>query len=148
MNPLSLVGIAEAVAALSKDPSTKVGALIIGPANEIRATGWNGFPRDVSDDPARWHDKPTKYKFVVHAEVNAICNAARSGVSTEGCSLLVTALHPCNECAKAIVQAGIRKVYAPLPEDEGRWATSFEVAGRIFGEAGVIVEFYTEGEGT
>ena len=142
MNPLAFIGVAQQIAALSKDPSTKVGALIIGPANEIRATGWNGFPRGVIDATQRWHDKPTKYLFVTHAEQNAVCNAARAGVSTEGCSLLVTALHPCNECAKMIVQAGITKVYAPLPDDEGRWAASFEVAAQIFSEAGVEVEFY------
>jgi dCMP deaminase len=142
MTPLAFIDVATQIAALSKDPSTKVGALIIGPANEIRASGWNGFPRGVVDSTQRWNDKPTKYKFVVHAEQNAICNAARAGVSTEGCSLLVTALHPCNECAKSIVQAGIKKVYAPWPDDESRWAASFEVAVEIFREAGVDVEFY------
>lgn len=142
MNPLKFVGIAQAVSQMSKDPRTKVGALIIGPGMEIRASGWNGFPRGVDDTEERYNDRETKYKFVVHAEANAIANAARSGVSTEGCSLIATALHPCNECAKLIIQAGITKVYAPLPEAEGRWATSFEVASTMFSESGVVVEFY------
>lgn len=142
MTPLSMLGIAHAVAAMSKDPSTRVGALIIGPAHEVRAFGWNGFPRGVTDSEERLNDRPTKYQFTAHAEINAITNAARSGVSTDGCSLLVTALHPCNECAKAIIQAGIRAVFAPLPETDGRWAASFEVAATMFREANVDVIFY------
>jgi len=109
---------------------------------EIRATGWNGFPRGVNDTEERLNDRPTKYKFITHAEANAIANAARSGVALEGCSLLVTALHPCNDCAKLLIQSGIKKVYAPLPEIDGRWADSFEVAATMFREAGVEVEFY------
>lgn len=142
MTPTNFIGIAKAVAAMSKDKSTKVGALILGPALEIRAQGWNGFPRGVVDSDVRLNDRPTKYRYVVHAEANAIANAARSGVSTDGCSLLVTALHPCNECAKLIIQAGIRTVYAPLPDVDGRWADSFEIAAQMFNEAGVSVEFY------
>lgn len=142
MNPRKFVGIARAVSQMSKDPSTKVGALIIGPGMEIRATGWNGFPRGVEDTKERLDDRPTKYKFVVHAEANAIANAARSGVSTFGCDLLVTALHPCCDCAKLIIQAGITKVYAPLPADDERWADSFEIAATMFREANVTVEFY------
>ena len=142
MTPLHLVGIARAVQNMSKDPSTQVGAIIIGPGMEIRAQGWNGFPRGVEDSNERLQDRQTKYQYMVHAEANAISNAARSGVSTEGCSLLVTALHPCNVCAGLIIQAGIRKIYAPLPDADGRWAASFEVAATMFKEAGVEVEFY------
>lgn len=142
MNPLKFANIAREIAQLSKDPSTKVAAIILGPGMEIRATGWNGFPRGVADTEERLNDRPTKYQFVAHAEANAIANAARSGVSTDGCTLLVTALHPCNDCAKLIIQSGIKKVYAPLPEIDGRWADSFEIASTMFREAGVTVEFY------
>lgn len=142
MTPLSLLPIAHATAQMSKDPSTKVGALIVGPHNEIRASGWNGFPRGVADTLDRLNDRELKYLFVVHAEANAIANAARSGTPTHGCALVVTALHPCNECAKIVIQAGIRKVYAPLPEDDGRWAASFAIAAEMFREAGIAVEFY------
>jgi dCMP deaminase len=142
MNPLKLVPIAQAAASLSKDPSTQVGAVIVGPGNEIRSLGWNGFPRGVIDAPERYADRPTKYAMVVHAEMNAICNAARAGTPVEGCSLVVTALHPCGDCAKAIIQAGIRTVYAPQPEDVERWAESFKVAAQMFQEAGVEVQFY------
>lgn len=142
MNILKLVPVVQELARLSKDPSTKVACAILGPGMEIRATGWNGFPRGVFDTEARLNDRPTKYKFVVHAEANAIANAARSGVAIEGCALLVTALHPCNDCAKLLIQSGIRRVYAPLPADDERWADSFEVAATMFTEAGVVVEFY------
>lgn len=142
MNILKFVPIIRELSLLSKDPSTKVACAIIGPGMEIRASGWNGFPRGVEDSEERYNDRTTKYQFVAHAEANAISNAARSGVSTDGCSLLVTALHPCADCCKLIIQAGIRHVYAPLPEIDGRWADSFEVASTMFKEAGVTVEFY------
>ncbi len=142
MTPLSFRDVAHAIANMSKDPRTKVGAIILGPGMEIRATGWNGFPRGVTDSPDRLDDRATKYKYVVHAEANAIANAARSGVSTDGCTLLVTALHPCNDCAKLIIQAGIQTVYAPLPDIDGRWADSFGIAHTMFVEAGVAVEYY------
>jgi dCMP deaminase len=142
MNILKFVPLVQELALLSKDPSTKVGAAIFGPGMEIRATGWNGFPRGVVDSEKRLNDRPTKYKFVVHAEANAIANAARSGVALEGCTLLVTALHPCNDCAKLIIQSGIKKVYAPLPNDDERWADNFEIAATMFRESDVSVEFY------
>jgi dCMP deaminase len=144
MTPLAFVGVARELALLSKDPSTRVGAVIVGPGNEIRASGWNGFPRGVRDLPERYDDRPTKYKFIAHAEANAIANAARAGTPTDGCSLVVTALHPCNECTKMIIGAGIRRIYAPMPDMEGRWASEFEVAARMLQEAGIIVEFYHE----
>ncbi len=142
MSPLKLLPVAQAVASLSKDPSTKVGALIVGPAGEIRSSGWNGFPRGVRDEPQRYANRDLKHRLVVHAEQNAICNAARAGTPTEGCSLLVTALHPCRDCAKAVIQAGITTVYAPAPNDNGLWAASFADAELLFNEAGVKVEFY------
>lgn len=142
MNPLAFVGVARELSRLSKDPSTQVGAVVVGPGNEIRASGWNGFPRGVRDDAARYWDRPTKYKYICHAEANAIANAARSGTSLDGCSIVVTALHPCNTCAQLIIQAGIRTVYAPLPDYDGRWAAEFEAAATMFQEAGVEVEFY------
>ena len=145
MKITDFIGIAQAVAARSRDPSTKVGALIIGPDFEIRSTGWNGFPRGVYEYDYRVNDRPTKYAFTVHAELNAVCNAARVGTPTNGCVMLVTALHPCGECAKAIAQAGIKKVYAPTPdcpELSERWKSSTGVAEEILKEAGVSVIWY------
>ena len=93
----------------SKDPSTQIGAVIVGPAHEIRSTGYNSLPRGVRDDVPERLQRPTKYLWIEHAERNAIYNAARCGTSTEGCSLY-TELYPCMDCARAIVQAGIVEI--------------------------------------
>ena len=103
------MGIAMLSAMRSKDPNTQVGACIVDQNNVILTTGYNGFPKGCSDDEFPWNREGeiTKYPFVVHAELNAILNA--SGKSLRG-SRLYVALFPCNECAKAIIQAGISEV--------------------------------------
>ena len=101
------MGVALLAAKRSKDPNTQVGACIVDQNNVILTTGYNGFPKGCSDDEFPWNPQGeiTKYPFVVHAELNAILNA--SGKSLRG-SRLYVALFPCNECAKAIIQAGIK----------------------------------------
>lgn len=96
--------IAKAVSALSKDASTHVGALVLGDAHEIRSVGYNGAPRGcAADEDQRGKERPEKYFWFSHAELNAITNAARVGTPLEGSSLIVT--HPpCMDCARAIVQ--------------------------------------------
>jgi dCMP deaminase len=105
------MGVALLAAQRSKDPSTQVGACIVDLNNRILSTGYNGFPHGCSDDDFPWNRDEsagdTKYPFVVHAELNAILNAA--GKSLNGSKLYV-ALFPCNECAKAIIQAGVTEV--------------------------------------
>ena len=103
------MGVALLAARRSKDPNTQVGACIVDENNVILTTGYNGFPLGCSDDEFPWEreGEHTKYPYVVHAELNAILNA--SGKSLRGARLYV-ALFPCNECAKAIIQAGIREV--------------------------------------
>ncbi len=103
------MGVALLAARRSKDPNTQVGACIVDENNVILTTGYNGFPIGCSDDEFPWdrEGEVTKYPYVVHAELNAILNA--SGKSLRG-SRLYVALFPCNECAKAIIQAGIREV--------------------------------------
>lgn len=129
--------VAEAVASKSKDPSTKVGALVIDKQRLIRATGFNGLPRGVADSAERLLDRPTKLRLVVHAEMNAICAAARVGVPLDGCSLHVT-LHPCLRCAILIVQVGILEVVCPALVPE-RWSDEMAEAERILAEAKVAV---------
>ena len=104
------MGVAMLAACRSKDPSTQVGACIVSQDNIIVSTGYNGMPKGCSDDEFPWdrEGEETKYPFVVHAELNAILNA--SGRDLRGCKLYV-ALFPCNECAKAIIQSGIREVF-------------------------------------
>ena len=103
------MGVALLAAKRSKDPNTQVGACIVDSNNVILTTGYNGFPQGCSDDEFPWdrEGEITKYPFVVHAELNAILNA--SGKSLRG-SRLYVALFPCNECAKAIIQAGVSEV--------------------------------------
>jgi len=136
------IDLATLVGSWSHDPSTKVGCCIVNDANRILSVGYNGFPVGVLDTQERLNNRAEKYPRTVHAESNAIASAARNGISLEGGILVVTALHPCAPCAGLIIQAGIRRVYAPLPADDERWADSFEVAATMFTEAGVVVEFY------
>ena len=105
------MGIAMLAAKRSKDPSTQVGACIVSSDNIIISTGYNGMPKGCSDDEFPWDregsDNDTKYPYVVHAELNAILNA--NGRDLRG-SRLYVALFPCNECAKAIIQSGVKEV--------------------------------------
>ena len=105
------MGVALLAAQRSKDPNTQVGACIVDDSKRILSTGYNGFPQGCSDDEFPWNrdekQGETKYQFVVHAELNAILNA--SGKNLYGSTVYV-ALFPCNECAKAIIQSGIKEV--------------------------------------
>ncbi len=105
------MGVALLAAMRSKDPNTQVGACIVDNENRILSTGYNGFPSGCSDDDFPWDREgnysETKYPFVVHAELNAILNAR--GKNLTGAKIYV-ALFPCNECAKAIIQSGIKEV--------------------------------------
>ena len=106
------MGVSLMSAMRSKDPSTQVGACIVSDENKIISMGYNGFPRGCSDDDFPWersgeNQNDTKYPFVCHAELNAILNAG--GRNLVG-SRIYVALFPCNECAKAIIQSGIKEV--------------------------------------
>ncbi len=132
--------LAREVASWSKDPSTKVGAVIVGDKGQIVSQGYNGFPRGVKDIEERYTDRPTKYKFVVHAEMNAILNALYNGSSVADAALFVHALPVCNECAKAIIQSGIKTVYMDTEINE-RWAEAWNITKQMFDEAGVTYKF-------
>jgi dCMP deaminase len=130
------LGNAVAIARKSKD-STKVGCIAVGPAGEIRSTGFNGPPKGVRDLPERF-ERPTKYLYAVHAEMSCIAFAARTGASLNGCTMYVTH-HPCSACARLIIQSGITRVVCgdgktSMPQEE------FDVAMIMFQEAGVKVE--------
>lgn len=106
------MGVALLSAMRSKDPNTQVGACIVNDDNRIVSVGYNGFPRGCSDEVFPWERKAdnqndTKYPFVCHAELNAILNS--NGIGVKG-SRIYVALFPCNECAKAIIQAGIKEI--------------------------------------
>jgi len=121
----------------SKDPSTKVGCVVVGPDNEIRSTGFNGLPRGIEDNEERLNNREIKYPMICHAEENAIMHAARIGISLKGCTAYVT-WPPCTRCARSLIQAGILTVIYPknaeIPE---RWASDFELSMSMFKEAGI-----------
>ncbi|HAS38670.1 MAG TPA: cytidine deaminase [Ruminococcaceae bacterium] len=131
------MGVALLAAKRSKDPNTQVGACIVNENKKIMSVGYNGFPLGCSDDAFPWDrsadsDYDTKYPYVCHAELNAILNNA--GAPLNGCSVYV-ALFPCNECAKAIIQCGIKKVFYLSDKYNG---TSGNLASkRMFDAAGV-----------
>lgn len=131
--------LARHIAEWSKDPSTKVGCVVVGPDREIRSTGFNGFPRGIEDSVERLHDRERKYPLACHAEENAIMHAARIGVSLKGCVAYVT-WPPCTRCARSFIQAGLSELvypaHLPIPE---RWREDFDISNRMLNEAGLRV---------
>lgn len=140
--------IASIVAKKSKDPSMKVGCVIVGQNHEILSTGFNGFPMGVSDSESLYdrYERPKKYLFTEHAERNSIFLAARNGIRLDGSSIYLQWM-PCADCARAIIQSGIVKVvidgskYDPDHPTEAdlRWEDQFKAANRMFEEANVRV---------
>jgi dCMP deaminase len=131
------IGMARHVALLSKDPSTKVGAVILDPKRRIVSAGYNGFARGVEDKPSRLADRETKLKLTLHAEKNAILFAT---APLDGCTIVVT--HPCcAQCAAQIIQSGIKHVLWPTPSEDflKRWAEDYALAVAQFKEAGVEI---------
>jgi len=109
----------------------------IGEKGQVLAQGYNGFPRGVIDSPDRYTDRVLKYKYVVHAEQNLIYNATYNGVSLDGAVLYVVGLPVCSECAKAIIQVGIRQVVMPDQEVPEHWSESWNFTQSLFRESGV-----------
>lgn len=135
-------------ARMSKDPNTQVGAVIIGPDRELRSSGFNGFPRGISDTPERLSDRDVKNALMVHAEQNAVFNACRVGVSLKGCTMYLVATDgsgnvwggpPCStHCTPALVQVGIVEVVTvPFKTGESKWRTSIEQAREMLAEVGI-----------
>ena len=133
--------LAELIASWSKDPSTKTGAVVIGPDKEIRATGYNGLVRKVDDSIPERMERPTKYDFFEHAERNAVYNACLTGASLKGCTMYCT-LTPCTDCARAIIQTGIKRVityeYKQKDDDpKNTWRDKLNYSAQMFKEAGI-----------
>jgi len=143
MKPYNMryIDIAKAISQWSKDPSSKIGAVAVGEKGQILAQGYNGFPRGIADTPERYNDRETKYKFVVHAEMNVIYNASYNGVSLDGADLYIYGLPTCSECAKGIVQVGIKRVIMPNMRYPEFWMKNWEESKKIYDEAGVEYVF-------
>jgi dCMP deaminase len=128
------MSMAELVASKSKDPSTKVGCVVVTEDKVVAATGYNGLPRGVMDKSERM-ERPAKYLWTSHAEENAVAQAARVGAKLKGGTAFVTH-HPCSRCARSLIQAGVTSVVighgtTSMPDEE------FDVARAMFVEAGV-----------
>ena len=132
--------LAAFIADWSKDPSTKVGCVVVDPSTRrIVSTGFNGFPVGVDDSEARLENRKLKYEMVVHAEQNALVFA---GTQASGCTLYVTPLPPCARCAVVIIQAQIKRVVCPQPDlSREPWATQSRLAEEMFEEANVRVDY-------
>ena len=128
--------LAKEISSWSKDPSTQVGCVLVRDRRVI-ATGFNGFPRNISDDLDRLTDRTIKYEMTVHAEANAITTAALHGVSTKECDAYVT-FQPCSRCAALLINAGIKTVYvASCRNTPTRWIDNFILATKMLEEAGI-----------
>jgi dCMP deaminase len=146
MNPLEdkwdlrFLRLANEVSEWSKDPSTKVGCVIVDPdLNRVVGTGYNGFPRGMVDNEDLYKDREVKLLRTIHAETNAILNSER----TQGCTAYVT--HPpCTSCALVLIQAGIERVVCVLPSEDlmSRWKDSIQKANGFFAEAEVTLKYY------
>lgn len=142
------ITMAYLVSMKSKDPSTRVGAVIVGPDHAIRSTGFNGFPRGVRDLPERYENRDYKYYACNHAEENAVLHCARIGVSAVGCTLYTQWL-PCAYCAKAIIQSGISNIvyHKEFPGNNNdnniRWQNSMNISKEMMAEAGIAIRVFS-----
>lgn len=130
--------LAKQVSTWSKDPSRKIGAVAVGSKGQILSQGFNGFPRGILDSADRYNDRAVKYKLVVHAEMNVIYNATFNGVSLDGASLYVYGLPVCSECAKGIIQVGIKEVFIYTDDAvPAIWNDAYELTYSMFKESGI-----------
>ena len=129
--------LAQLVSTWSRDPSTQTGAVIVDEKHRVVSLGFNGFPQNIVDDE-RLQERAIKYEMIVHAEVNALIFA---GQSLEGCTLYTHPFLPCSRCASIMIQAGIKRVVAPVvsPSLKDRWGENLELSKSLFAEAGVEV---------
>ena len=128
------------VASWSKDPTTQVGAVIVGKCRRDISIGYNGFPPGIEDLPERYMDRPTKYLFTQHAERNALDNARFDCTD----ATLVTTMFPCVECTKSLISKGIKRLVTdappnPLPNGEKSWRDTVPVSRQMLDEAGVKI---------
>lgn len=135
---LRFLSLAKNVAQWSKDPSTKVGAVIVK-NRKILSVGYNGFPKNYPDTPELYADREKKYARVVHAEMNAILNAPIS--IAQPCTLYVWPLFSCAGCAKHVAQTGIGRIVSPWPNEE-RFASEYALAKEIYKKCDIDVNHY------
>lgn len=134
------------VAMKSKDPNTKIGAVIVGKDHEIISCGFNGLPRGMKDDLDSYNSKPDKYFWYEHAERNAVYNAARNGIHTLGCTMYTQGV-PCADCARGAIQAGIKEVVVHTDWNKlnnEKWVISSQYSQAMFSDCGVNLRYYKD----
>jgi dCMP deaminase len=135
--------LAREISTWSKDPSSKIGAVVVNNERRILATGYNGFPRGIADTDERLNDREQKYPRIVHGEMNALMNALYSGVSVKDSTIYVYGLPICSECTKSVIQAGIKRVvitYTELAPE--KWQNQWNAMSKpMYDEANVYVTY-------
>lgn len=125
----------------SKDPNRKTAAIIVDDENTVRSIGYNGLPNNIKTKLSSRYDKPKKYFWVEHAERNAIYKATKNGISVDKCTMYVN-YYPCVDCARAIIQSGIKKLYTPKPDfKHEKWGESWKVSKTMLKESKIKVKF-------
>lgn len=135
--------IAEAAANFSLDRGTKVGAVALDENMNVLCIGYNGFPRGVVHKEDRF-DRPLKYKYTAHAEENLVAQAAYTGTSLKGATVIVTSLFPCTTCTRLLIQAGVKRVIScyRVQSTNPDWEAEMDISNNMFREAGVKIEIY------
>lgn len=129
--------LANTVSMFSKDPSTKVGAVIVDDDKRVISIGYNGFPKGIKDDQ-RLENRELKYEMIVHAEANALLFA---NAPVKGCTIYTWPFQPCSRCASLIIQAGIRRVVSVESKDQ-KWSSNFQLAHDMMTEARIEIKTY------
>jgi dCMP deaminase len=138
---LKFIELAKHISGWSKDKTTKVGAVIVNESNRIISTGYNGMPIGANDSIESRYEKDKKYFYTEHAERNAIYSAAEKGDSTRNATIYMQ-LYPCVDCARAIIQSGIKRVVCTKPDfNNEKWGESWRIADELFNECGIKVKY-------
>lgn len=135
--------LAREISTWSKDPSSKIAAVIVNDERRILSTGYNGFPRGIADTEERLNDREQKYPRIVHAEMNSLLSALYNGVSVKDATIYVWGLPVCAECTKSVIQSGIKRVVITSPElAPEKWQLQWkEMSKPMYDEAGVSVSY-------
>ena len=133
----NFLALANTVSMFSKDPSTKVGAVIVDDDKRVVSIGYNGFPKGIKDD-YRLDNRELKYEMIVHAEANALLFAS---APVKGCTIYTWPFQPCSRCASLIIQSGIRRVVSVESKDQ-KWSSNFQLAHDMMTEARIEIETY------
>lgn len=138
--------LAREISTWSRDPSSKIGAVIVNDERRILATGYNGFPRGIEDTEERLNDREQKYPRIVHGEANALMNALYSGVPVKDATIYVWGLPVCADCTKLVIQSGIKRVVITYPDHApDKWQKQWnELSKPMYEEAGVSITYINE----